>query len=414
MNRLASRSFLGAATLAALAALAACGGISDPTKGGSASEHVATVTGSLTGANVPAGAHVALIWRVGTTDAFEVAGDVAVVGGKFTMDLGIPSSTYFFAASDELKSSSQSGSSEGSAPVANPPSGTEGGSSGSGSTEGADASTGITPGSSTSSSGNGGMWGGSANIQPRDTVSGGIAGDLNVAVAGFVVYVDSNGNGKLDISGNYAASTDEIIGGSSDLTLAYLKDGGALDYEKLRDKAGVAPAEGYNLLWSQGERWLPLNLVELKLNADTRLPSPVCQGGGAADETVSAPPRTTDSPPSSSSSSSGSSGTGTGTPTTMDGGAPTPVYPSPDDPNLHCSPDGTSFYYEFPSTPCPAPAPAPQGLCAPQVSTDIACVGSGGGGGDSIPPGTAPPPGWPCPVAFAAEDAGAPNVDAGQ
>jgi len=64
-----------------------------------------------------------------------------------------------------------------------------------------------------------------SKLTPRDAVSGQITKPLSAAVAGFVVYVDTNGNGRLDIEGEYATPTDEVIGGNEELLLAYLRDG---------------------------------------------------------------------------------------------------------------------------------------------------------------------------------------------
>jgi len=373
------------------AALAfACGGISDPTKNGS--ERVATVSGALTGTSVPANARVALVWRTAvstpTEGGYAVGDDVPVVGGKFTMSLAVPPAAYF-SSIDSGRSNFGSSSSGGDPPQV----GTA--------TPAPDPAPVPSGGGSTSGGGKLPSFG--SQITPRDVVSGGITNPMSGAVAGFVVYVDTNGNGKLDLAGSYAASTDQILGGNKELILAYLKDGGALDYEKLRDTSGILPTQGFNLAWTDGKRWLPLNVVELKLDPKQGLPSPVCSSsgsysGGSSSGSGGFDPVETpvpELPPSSSSSSSGSSGS-SGSSTS---------YPSPTDPNLHCAPDGRSFSYSD-NTPCPTPPPAPTGLCASDY--DMSTPGCARGGyGTSLPAGTAPPAGWPCPVAGDQDGGGA-------
>lgn len=369
-------SLAGVASLGLIAAFVACGGISDPTKG-SPGERVATVSGALTGMTVPANTRVALVWRTGATGGYAVGSDVAVVNGKFAMDLGAPPDSYLFAAEGDYDGLSGSGSSSGAA----------------GGPVGADAPPDDLEEASGSSSGSGKSSGQSFafsnKLSPRDTVSGHINKPLSVAVAGFVVYVDTNGNGKLDLEGEWAKSTDDVIGGNKEIFLAYLRDGGALDYEKLRDRSGILPHAGYNLAWDEG-RWLPLDVVDLKIASNTKLPSPVCSAG-VTQETPPAPP---------SSSSSGGPGTW--------------GYPDPSDPNLKCSPDGRSYEYTTPSN-CddvPAPAPAPEGLCAlwsdVTAPSPTSCDPSGGYK-TSIPEGEPVPDGWPCTVVLdggAAPDAG--------
>jgi hypothetical protein len=397
MNHL--RFVLLSSSMALTLAAAACGGISDPTRG---EGRVATVSGALTGITVPANAHVALVYRrptrtVANAASVAVGSDVPVINGKFTMNLGVPADEYF----TDLDATEVSG---GRVP---PP------------------STGVdTPvpeqapssgGSSTS--GGGGAFGAgvSTRLAPRDLVSGGITEPMSAALAGFVVYVDANGNGKLDLDGEYASSPDQILGGNKELMLAYLKGGGSLDYEKLRDKSGIIPANGFNLMWSQG-RWLPLNLVELKLTATTQLPSEVCysstsfSSGGSSSGSAGVANDPTPLPPSSPSDGAGGSSGSSGT-----GGTPYGAYPSPTDPGLKCSPDGRSFTYSSPSD-CPPSPPPPVGLCAGDVYDTTACS-SGGGYGTSLPSDGVVPVGWPCPVADAldggAADASADASDAG-
>ena len=384
-------------TLAAVA----CGGISDPTRNGDG--RVATVSGALTGISVPANARVALVYRKIVTNpsdgpqaTVEVGSDVAVVDGKFTMNVGAPSADYF--ASIEGRSFSGSSESPPSVSRADVPQ---------------DPSTSLPP--SGGSSGSSGAFGVSTKLAPRDIVGGQITQPIAAALAGFIVYADTNGNGKLDLEGQAASSSDEILGGNSELILVYLQGGGTLDYEKLRDKSGILPVTGFNLAWSEG-RWLPLNLVELKLTSSTHLPSAVCDSysvsytgsssgtGGIAPSPV---PVADSSGGSGSSGSSGSIGTSSG----GSGTAPYGGYPSSTDPSLICSSDGRSYTYTPPVN-CPAPAPQPVGLCSSGVYETTACAG--GSYRNEILPGDPVPAGWPCPVADAL-DGGAADaaIDAG-
>lgn len=412
-------ALLGVLAAAGVSSVVACGGISDPNKS-SANEPVATVSGALTGTAVPANAHVALVWRIPTVDnssasppstpsspsstpapRWVVSNDVAVVGGQFTMNLTVPADNLFALA----ESSSYEALSGGSAP---PSSSSTEPSSSSGSSAAVDASAGPSASSSSSSGASGALPSfdfAHANIHPKDQVSGSITQPLRVAVAGFIVYVDSNGNNKLDLEGAYASSPDQIIGGNKELMLAYLKDGGALDYEKLRDRSGILPTAGYNLAWNEG-RWLPLNVVELKLSSTTKLPSALCSN---VDEAV-AP--TTDF----------GGGTGGALPTGTDAGA-YGNYPPKGDPKLHCSPDGYSWTYDGGWGECPTQPPPPTGLCVSGYATSAyPCAKISGG---SLDPWASPvPQNWPCDIVVgsidggtgwdaSADDAGAPGVDSG-
>lgn len=388
LSRPRSAVLLGAAA-ACMSMAFACGGISDPTKEG---EKVATVSGALIGTSVPAGARVALVWRTAssssTSGGYAVGDDVPVVAGKFTMSLAVPAAAYF--------SSLDSDTNFGDTPVATdvpPPTRT-------------DDSTGVgsTPGSSSSGSGGKAFH---AVVTPKDNVSGTvITAPLSAAVAGFVIYVDTNGNGKLDLTGAYASTTDTVLGGNRDLTLTYLKDGGGLDYEKLRDRSGILPTAGFNLAWISESRWVGLNLVELKLDATQGLPYSVCStsgsnsgsGGGSVDPVASTPPSSGTggtfggSPePADPDAPSGSSSSGGG------GSAPSGGYPDPSDPNLKCAPDGRSFSYQVVND-CPAPTPAPEGLCSNSYGDiAIACAPSYGYGA-ALPSDGTVPEGWPCTV----------------
>ena len=381
--------------LALISVLVACGGISDPSH-----EQIATVTGSLTGgAAAPANARVALVWRDGTTNGYAVGADVPIVNGHFSMNLTVPANAYFFP----YESSTTTDVTPPVTPTPQPtPDTTSPGQPSAGGTG--------TPGGKVPN----------GKLGAQDTASGQITDAMTIAVSGFVVYVDTNNNGTLDLAGPNATSVDQLLGGNKELFLAYLKGGGALDYEKLRDKSGILPAAGFNLSWTQGERWLPLTVVELTLTNSAKLPSAVCEsyvsgisggssGGGVATKDPS--PDSSGSPgvPPSSGGSSGSSGSGGSS-----GSTPTGSYPSPSDPGLHCAPDGRSFtYYSTPS--CPPPPPPAVGLCAPSYLNETApCAGYGYT--SSINAGDPIPSGWPCMVLKDADggaaDAG-PFMDAG-
>ncbi len=409
MNRLQLALLLSSLSAAAVVSTA-CGGISDPTKGGSEGR-VATVSGALTGVTVPSNARVALVYRKvlstgpgsASSSTVVVGSDVPVIDGKFTMNLGAPADDLFTNA----ENASVGGSTPPSTGVDNPPPPVAAGT-----------------GSGTSTSGSPGAFGafGAQQLTPRDVVGGSITQPLSAAIAGFVVYADTNGNGQLDLDGQYASSTDQILGGNKELVLVYLKGGGSLDYEKLRDKSGILPTPGFDLAWTQG-RWFPLTEVELKLSTNAQLPSPVCQpsydtvstigdssgtSGGSAG--VSEPPTVTADggidPGSSSGSSTGTSGGGGGSGGTSGSGG----YPSPSDPNLHCAPDGRSYTYGGGDTGCAPPPPVPQGLCSGDVAIDLPCASDGYA--NALSADAPVPPGWPCATAFDGGAADA-SVDGG-
>jgi hypothetical protein len=349
---------------AALSLAFACGGISDPTRGGT-TQHVATVSGALTGTSVPPGAHVALVWRKGPSGGLAVGADVPVVNNRFSMGLDVPPDDYF-------------GDMNANSSVILPPSGSAGSASG--------GSSGATPGNL-----------GANSLGLDDTASGQITGPLQGAVGGFIVYVDTDGNGQLDFANDRnATSSDQLIGGDKDIILTYLRGGAQLDYEKLRDRAGVLPAEGFNLALEDG-RWVPLYEVDLKI-APEQLPTPVCDGGGftgVSGGNVDVPTPTT----------TGNAGTTSPTP---GGSGPGPLYPSPGEPGLRCAPDCRSFTY---APPCPpAPPPPPPGLC---TSYDILVGDCAGGWGGSLASGAPVPKGWPCPCPVGTTDAGVGSFDGG-
>lgn len=359
------RTILVLASLSAIPVIcgaAACGGISDPNGSGP----VATVSGELISSEpVPANAHVAFVWRTGLSGGFAVGADSAITNGAFSLNIPSPSQGYLFPADQDRELATS--------PDEAPP---------------IEGSTGSSGGSGSGGSASGG------GVAPQTVVRGKITGDMSVAVGGFIIYVDKNGNGQLDI-GQDGESPDEMIGGNKDIFLAFLQGGGALDYEKLRDKSGVLPQQGFNLAWEDEERWLPLNLVELKLaNRHRRLPSMICRGGGDApvssDVTYPAPAPAPGGNPTD--------------PDTMDGGVAPRTYPDPNDPNLTCGPDGRSFSYRV-DCPKPVPMPTPEvkpGVCGGyDDSPDIGYAepGCASGYGESLADGEPIPEGWPCPVA---------------
>lgn len=369
-------ALLFSAFSAAAVTTAACGGISDPTKGGEEGT-VATVSGALTGTAVPGNARVALVFR--NPKGFgegrvQVAGDAPVVGGQFTINLGVPSDALF---------SPLGGDSFGSSEPPTVSGGSSGTASGGGSSSGSVPPDPVPAGGS-SGSGKSPAKSPGANLSPRESVSGQITAPLSAAFAGFVVYADTNGNGKLDISGDTIASSDQLLGGNRELALVYLKEGGALDYEKLRDKSGILPVSGYNLAWDEG-RWLPLNVVELKLSANPQLPTAVCHSHGYTSGVSEEEP-----------TSRGSSG---GVTSSSDGGTPS-TFPSPTSPYLQCSNGGRTFTY-YPPSDCPAYVPPVPGLCSGGDSYNTAAPCAGGYYQRTIGPTETVPDGWPCPVSGA-------------
>ena len=283
-----------AASLGALASLLACGGISDPTR---TSGNAATVSGALTGADVPAGARVALVWRAAWSGSLAVVGDTAIENGTFSMAFAPPPDNFFFSPGDTLRHTS------------------------------AQAPPDYDPDSATGTEGKSASFPFSTGVAPRDAVGGTVGQALTAAVAGFVVYLDGNGNGKLDLSGSEATSGDVIIGGHPDLMLTYLRDGTTADYEELRGPSGPAPTPGFNLFWPG--RWSSLEPVALGLVRPMKLPSNVCAGLSA--EAAGGPVvREEGGGPVGG---GGKYGPGDGN------------YPAPDDPDLHCTSDGRSFVY---------------------------------------------------------------------
>lgn len=250
-----------------LAAAIGCGSIDH--RDGS----LAQVTGRLSG-SAPAGAHVALVWRV-PTGGLAVGADAPVVNGAFVLHLaGAPNDAWFATVFGETSD--------------DPPSVTAAAPSTSGAQGGGvrDAGTSSSPNtsspSSSGSSGSAQMFASmGSGLGIRTDVSGTVASALSIAAAGFVLYVDANGNGQLDLTDERGSSPDTIVGGSKDLALTYLRDGTALDLEKLANK-GTAPSRGYNLYWFGGDRWLSPSNVELTLGVHV-LPSAICRNETSVD-----------------------------------------------------------------------------------------------------------------------------------
>lgn len=209
-----------------LASLWACDSLSDPEKTTpSGGPTIARVTGALVGLDAPANARVTVVWR--TTTGLAPGADAAIIDGRFTVELGAPPADVLAVGQ----------------PASSPP--------------GADASIGT-----------------------QTVVSGMTTGlPIREGIAGFIVYADTNANARLDLDSSGLPS-DTIIGGNAELVLTHFQDGTSFDYEKLRDRTGTLPHEGYNLAWtggSDGRRWFPLENIELELRA-SKLPDDVCSG----------------------------------------------------------------------------------------------------------------------------------------
>jgi len=369
-----TRSFLLASAIA-LAALFGCGSLASRDDAS-----IATVSGKLQG-DVPSGTRVAIVWHA-PSGGFVVSNEAPVINGTFSFDLTSPPADSLFFSPNLSGSSVE------------PPSGNPTPAPASGSSSSAGSGAG-------SSSGGGGSGGSAAKLAPKDVVSGTVSNPLTVAVAGFVLYVDSNANGHLDLTGDKADSPDQIVGGSTDLLLTYLRDGSDLDLEKLRDGSGQLPSRGYDLVWLGKSRWLPLSSVDLTLGVD-RLPGDLCSPTG----NVTSNNATVSTPSAAGVASGGSSGGSSGGTSSADAGVEFGgSYPSPTDPNLHCFPDGSYTYGTC--APPPPPPPPEKGLCR-----STAVVGFAGGCAEALYNVPFPvPAGWPCPVP--GEDAGLPTFDGG-
>ncbi|MBX3228697.1 MAG: hypothetical protein KIT84_08595 [Labilithrix sp.] len=229
--------------LVAAAGIYACDSLTDPSQSRTPDDAVtSSVSGALVG-SVPANTRVALVWRSAQGGVLARGADVAIVDGRFTMELGALPDAYFapLGAIEATVDASVSESVDSGGPI--------------------DASVGT------------------RSLRPRADVGGAIVNErLESAHGGFVAYVDTNGNGQLDFDPATGETTDQILGGNQELMLVFLRKGGALDYERLRDRTGMLPRAGYNLRWSWESRWLPLDSVELRLGSEPPLPYEVCGG----------------------------------------------------------------------------------------------------------------------------------------
>jgi len=345
--------------VSAVAVAVGCGSISNRD-----SATIAQVSGTLSG-SVPSGARVALVWA-GKNNTWVVSHEAPIVAGAYSLDLtSAPSDDLFFSPSDGNN--------------ARPPDTTvtapdQGSSSGSGDSTGSVPKTG----------------GSGKQLHTNDVVSGSAgAPPLSAAVAAFVIYVDGNGNGRLDLSGPNAETPDQIVGGSSELMLVYMRDGSNLDFEKLRDKAGQAPTRGYDLFLTDKSRWVGLNLADLTLGTN-RMPSNVCGIGSittGSDIGFASP----DQPVPMTGGSSGTGGTTSTGFAWASGNSKAPSlehgpYPSPGDPNLQCSPDGRYWSYDS----CRSKSSTPAGLCGYEHPVPCDSYGAQLGSSQAVPDG------WPC------------------
>lgn len=350
----ASFRLAGKTALLALTVGVACGGLSSRSNGS-----LASVNGRLTG-DVPSNARIALVWHK-ATGGLLVGTESSVTGGAFSINLaGPPPEETFFDNFYDGANTSSPPSAGGVAPAPV--------------TEGTDGNAG------------GGSSGSAKQLHTLGgSVSGTVSPPLTAAIAGFVIYADQNGNGHLDLTSDDGQSPDEILGGSRDVALVYLRDGTDLDLEKMRDKSGQLPVRGYGMAALSTERWLPLTNVQLTLGVKS-LPNAVCQGptiGGDVDPGAS--PISTEPLPEDASAGTDPAPSG--------GGSAGNSYPKPGDPYLHCSADGRSFTYGscWTTTPTPPPPPA---LCATYVDKVAPCAESGA----ALPAGVPVPADWPCPV----------------
>lgn len=366
-----SSFFVSSALVLSTLGVTACGGLADPTD--TSGEHVATVSGALSGTDIPAGAHVALVWRSAT--GLYVGADAPVVNGHYTLSLTAPPDEFFSEIEGGLD-----GDSVDETPSGQPSSGSE-------SDPGQGDSEGELPSPEPPSLPDAGG-AGFRTVHLQDDVGGKVTGPLQGAIAGFIVYVDKNGNGKLDILDN-VGTPDDVLGGNEDLLAVYLRAGGSLAYEKLRDNTGAKPVEGFNVLWEDRPLWISLTSVDLVIKENERLPGALCDGASSPSSDGDAPV--------------------TSEPQTMDGGArdgsivgdgqcPVPAKGVPN-PNLWCSDDGRTFYY---SESIPEDANNEPSVDYPDLVCNVgyadlppslSCTLSG-----SLAPTDPVPANWPCEV----------------
>lgn len=202
---------------------------------------------------------------------------------------------------------------------------------------------------------------------------------FKMAVGTLVAYEDLNGDGQLDLlDSNATQAIDRVVGVNEDMYVVYT-EGAATG-----KVAQLGLPRGFSLLrldacpvgssTSSGSSGQPEcdptphvqaidTLFTLPLTGSPQLSSFMCmsEGGTSVSGSGSAAANTAD-------------GSGSGT-----GAAPAPqIYPAPNDPNLHCRADGSSYTYETCQT--------------PQLCGDTVCLAHI----EERP--AAPPANWPCPA----------------
>lgn len=192
--------------------------------------------------------------------------------------------------------------------------------------------------------------------------------DLQTVGAGFVVYQDTNQNGKFDFDPATRRTTDTLLGGADDLMLTYFKGGSPLDYEKMR--SGLLPKEGFNVEWTTPEVWVALDTVQLKSDPELALPGTLCGDMlpfFTADVYDASTPRT---------------------------------YPPKAGSNVTCLANGLAFLASASATWNPTTCvDAPRTVCS--SDGESACIETGIATGDwtaQYDAGQALPAGWPCNV----------------
>lgn len=340
------------ASLAGLAAVVACGSLSDPdprsTKALASTNDsgVPPVTELVGTVAVPDGTHIAVVWRA-ADDTMHVQGDAVITGGKFTLSLPPPSSDWFVLGDSN------------------------------------NGQLAFYP----SVAAHGGIY--FDPLPPAANYPNAGAEPLSVAQAQLVVYEDTNGNGVFDLDPIAATTTDSTITSSSHL-LDFYMGGDAFDYEKLSAAGGPAVQPGYNVLLisvpSYNMKWIDRGEIDIPVTSPTKFFQYIC---GAIDFNYLASKDAGNDPYFT-------------------------VYPDICDPRVTCSPDGHSFSYPYwmGALGC-VPGP-PTGLCnlgqdeseqpicnwAPGAdSAQIyvnAHLGKPDGGGVTLPPGAILPRNWPC------------------
>jgi hypothetical protein len=211
-----------------------------------------------------------------------------------------------------------------------------------------------------------------------------VPSDFAMAIGAVVVYIDENGNGKLDLVPEDAgAFVDKIIAANQDMMLTYIQ--GSVPPFLTQGVSGT-PSLGYDLLYAAECMAVPSMVT----------PTPGLDGGVTITVTPDAGPcsapqwfgmdalynvTVTSNPQVSalmcqSSSSSGSEGVG---PSSSPGNAQPAQYPAPGSPGLACASDGSSYTY----TTCTTQG----GVC----SQEQTCTST------SVARPTPVPAGWPCP-----------------